>query len=168
MQRKISILLLLFIMTIVGLFAFKKGFTRVENLENNSKNRVLIVYQKNDFKTQVVQKIKTYLNRRRIDNVIVSSNSAKKEDISQYSNILIFTTKKFGKIGSAEKKFKKRIKDKDKVLLIVTAGDKKGFSKKELGVDVISSASEKKDIDTIVENIINHIEKSLKSNENRN
>ena len=132
------------IMIVLMLFAFS-GIAFAE--------QVLIAGSKSDFKNALVAKVVKELNDRKITSAIVPLKQLKELDESKYDLLVLISSCIAFKPAPQVKKFLKKVKNKEKIIVVTTVGNEK-WGPKNLEVDAITTASTIVKVDEIANELV--------------
>lgn len=122
--------------------------------------RVLIATQKSEFKEAVVSRIAEELERDLCYVKVIDLKKLKKAPATDYDAVVIVTTCKAWRLTGGASKFVKAFPDKDKVVLLTTAGGE-DWTPKKVEVDAITSASKEQKADPVAEDIVARVRRIL-------
>lgn len=129
----------------------------IVNSEKNSK-KVLIATQKSNFKNSVMQNVTAYYSGQPIFLSVIDVTQLAKVKGDLWDKIIIFSTIESNKINPAAEKFVKDERDHTKIFVFNTA-DSGMWKNNTIGIDCITSASKKTNVDKYTSDIINAIDK---------
>lgn len=129
----------------------------IVNSEENSK-KVLIATQKSNFKNTVMQNVTAYYSGQPIFLSVIDVTQLGKVKADPWDIIIIFSTIESNKLNPAAEKFIKDERDHNKIYVFNTA-DSGRWKNNTIGIDCITSASKKTNVDKYTSDIINAIDK---------
>jgi hypothetical protein len=124
--------------------------------------RVLIATQRSEFKEAVVSRVVEDLEKDRFYVKVIDLKRLEHEPATDYDAIVVVNTCKAWRLTGGASKFVKAFPDKDRVVLLTTAGGE-DWKPKSVEVDAITSASKEKKADPVAEEIVSRIRKILGS-----
>lgn len=155
----VSVLLILFV-------AFAFWYRATYSMEpvtsfevnTNSQQRVLIATQGSKFKEAVVDRLIEQLKAKPVNIKVIDVSDLSTIQESDWNAIVIVHTWEYSKPPKAVQQFAERIQSKENVVVLTTSGD---GDYKLGGFDAISSASKLSEVNDIVDQLINKIDKIL-------
>ncbi len=127
------------------------------NSDKNSK-KVLIATQKSNFKDSVMQNVTAYYSGQPIFLSVIDVTQLRKVKADPWDIIIIFSTIESNKLNPAAEKFIKDERDHTKIFVFNTA-DSGMWKNSTVGIDCVTSASKKTNVDRYSSDIINAIGK---------
>jgi len=154
----VAIVILLIITFSIYLYIHRQGNIKAFEAGNkNAKQHILIASQGSDFKDLLVDRLIQNLKEKQLYiKVIDVTNLSAINENEWNAMIIIHTTEKFV-LQPDVKKYLDRARDLSKVILITTSGSGK-WKTKDYNVDIITSASRKEELETLVPEIIKRVE----------
>jgi hypothetical protein len=122
--------------------------------------RVLIATQRSEFKEAVVSKIVEDLEKDLFYVKVIDLKRLEHEPATNYDAIVVVNTCKAWRLTGDASKFVKAFPDKDKVVLLTTAGGE-DWKPKSVEVDAITSASKEQKSDPVADEISRMVRKIL-------
>jgi hypothetical protein len=122
--------------------------------------RVLIATQKSEFKEAVVSRIVEDLEKDLFYVKVIDIKKLRQEPATDYDAVVVINTCKAWRLTGGASKFVKEFPDKDKVVLLTTAGGE-DWKPKKVEVDAITSASKEQKADPVAEDIVARVRKIL-------
>lgn len=127
-------------------------------VNTNSQQHVLIATQGSKFKDAIVARLVEQLKARPVDIKVIDVSDLSTVQESDWNAIVIIHTWEYSKPPKAVQEFAARIQSKSNVVVLTTSGD---GDYKLGGYDAISSASKLSEVDAIVDELINKIDRIL-------
>ena len=122
--------------------------------------RVLIATQRSEFKEAVVSRVVEDLEKDRFYVKVIDLERLEHEPAKDYDAIVVVNTCKAWRLTGGASKFVKAFPDKDRVVLLTTAGGE-DWKPKSVEVDAITSASKDQKADPVAEDIVARVRKIL-------
>ena len=122
--------------------------------------RVLIATQQSEFKEAVVSKIVEDLKKDLCYVRVIDLKRLEDQPAADFGAIVVVNTCKAWSLSRGASKFVKRFPDKDRVVLLTTAGGE-DWKPKSVEVDAITSASKAQKADPVAEEIVGKVRKIL-------
>ena len=122
--------------------------------------RVLIATQRSEFKEAVVARIVEDLEKDLCYVKVIDLKKLKIDSASDYDAVVVVNTCKAWRLSGGASKFVKAFPDKDKVVLLTTAGGE-DWKPKSVEVDAITSASKEQKTDPVADEISRRVRKIL-------
>jgi hypothetical protein len=128
--------------------------------ELKADRRVLIATQRSEFKEAVVLRVVEDLEKDPCYVKVIDLKKLKDEPATDYDAIVVVNTCKAWRLTGGASKFVKAFPDKDRVVLLTTAGGE-DWKPKSVEVDAITSASKEQKADPVAEEIVSRVRKIL-------
>lgn len=145
----------------IYLYLHRQGVIETKEIRNENVNfTVLIASQGSKFKNALVDSLKNSMEKMNVNLKITDVTKLKNENPDDWNLIILIHTTEKWQLQPDVKKFLDRNKDLNKVMLITTSGDGK-WKTKDYNVDIITSASEFKEIPLIKEKVLKFIGERL-------
>ncbi len=125
-----------------------------------SDQRVLIATQRSEFKEAVVSRIAEDLEKDLCYVRVIDLKELEIDTATDFDAVVVVNTCKAWRLTGGASKFVKEFPDKEKVVLLTTAGGE-DWTPKAVKVDAITSASEEKKADPVAEDIVGRVRKIL-------
>lgn len=125
-----------------------------------ARQRVLIATQRSEFKEAVVSRIVEDLEKDLCYVKVIDLKQLKMDSATDYDAIVVVNTCKAWRLTGGASKFVKEFSDKDKIVLLTTAGGE-DWKPKSVEVDAITSASKEQKADPVAEEIARKVRKIL-------
>ena len=122
--------------------------------------RVLIATQSSEFKEAVVSRVVEDLEKNLCYVKVIDLKRLEHEPAMDYDAIVVVNTCKAWRLTGGASKFVKAFPDKDKVVLLTTAGGE-DWKPKSVEVDAITSASKEQKADPVADEISRMVRKIL-------
>jgi len=122
--------------------------------------RVLIATQRSEFKEAVVSRIVEDLEKGLFYVKVIDLKKLRQEPATDYDAVVVINTCKAWRLTGGASKFVKEFPDKDKVVLLTTAGGE-DWKPKSVEVDAITSASKAPKAAPVAEEIVGKVRKIL-------
>jgi hypothetical protein len=122
--------------------------------------RVLIATQRSEFKEAVVSRILEDLRKDLCYVKVIDLRGLKDEPTAEYDAVIVVNTCKAWSLSRGASRFVKDFEDKEKVVLLTTAGGG-DWMPKSAGVDAITSASKSQKVDPLAHEIVGRVRKIL-------
>ena len=122
--------------------------------------RVLIATQRTEFKEAVVSRVVEDLEKDRFYVKVIDLKRLEQEPATDYDAIVVVNTCKAWRLTRGASKFVKAFPDKDRVVLLTTAGGE-DWEPKSVEVDAITSASKDQKADPVADEIVAKVRKIL-------
>jgi len=123
-------------------------------------NKVLIATQRSEFKEAVVSRIVEDLREDLCYVKVIDLKALKDEPATLYDAVVVVNTCKAWRMTRGASRFVKDFEDKEKVVLLTTAGGG-DWMPKSAGVDAVSSASKSQKVDPLADEIVGKVRKIL-------
>jgi hypothetical protein len=121
---------------------------------------VLIATQRSEFKEAVVSRIVEELEKDLCYVRVIDLKQLKREPATDYDAVVVMNTCKAWSMSRAASKFVKSFPDKERVVLLTTAGGE-DWKPKGVEVDAITSASKEQKADPVADAIVVRVRKIL-------
>ena len=125
-------------------------------------NKVLIATQSSEFKEAVVTRIVEGLKEDLCYVKVIDLKALKDEPATEYDAVVVVNTCKAWRMTRGASRFVKNFEDKEKVVLLTTAGGG-DWMPKSAGVDAITSASKSQKVDPLADEISDKVRKILRA-----
>ena len=122
--------------------------------------RVLIATQRSEFKEAVVSRIVEDLEKDLCYVKVIDLKRLEHEPATDYDAIVVVNTCKAWRLTGDASKFVKAFPNKDRVVLLTTAGGE-DWKPRSVEVDAITSASKEQKTDPVAEDIVARVRKIL-------
>jgi hypothetical protein len=123
-------------------------------------NKVLIATQRSEFKEAVVSRVVEDLRADLCYVKVIDLKALKDEPATEYDAVVVVNTCKAWSLTRGASRFVKNFEDKEKVVLLTTAGGG-DWMPKSAGVDSITSASKSQKVDPLADEIVGRVRKIL-------
>ena len=152
-----------FVLVVVGLSFCGCAVRAVKTAEwgdVEADQRVLIATQRSEFKAAVVKRIVEDLEEDLCYVKVMDLKGLGDEPATEYDAIVVVNTCKAWRMSRGASRFVKSFANKEKVVLLTTAGGG-DWMPKSAGVDAISSASKSNKVDPLADEIVSKVRKIL-------
>ncbi len=122
--------------------------------------RVLIATQRSEFKEAVVSRVVEGLKKDLCYVKVIDLKRLEDEPATDYDAVVVVNTCKAWRLTGGASEFVKAFPDKDRVVLLTTAGGE-DWKPKSVEVDAITSASKEQKTDPVAEEIVGRVRKIL-------
>jgi len=147
----------------VALVAFGCAVRAIKTTETGdprARNKVLIATQRSEFKEAVVSRIVEDLRKDLHYVKVIDLRALKDEPAREYDAIVVVNTCKAWRMSRGASSFVKSFEEKEKVVLLTTAGGG-DWMPKSVGVDAITSASKSQKVDPLADDIVGRVRRIL-------
>ena len=147
----------------VALVAFGCAVRAIKTTETGdprAHNKVLIATQRSEFKEAVVSRIVEDLRKDLHYVKVIDLKVLKDEPAREYDAIVVVNTCKAWRMSRGASSFVKSFEEKEKVVLLTTAGGG-DWMPKSVGVDAITSASKSQKVDPLADDIVGRVRRIL-------
>ena len=158
-----AIVVLLLIM--FGIYLLSNIQGEAESFEVNSpelEQKVLIASQGSDFKNALVGSLTTYLGKKPIYIKVIDVSALSEVNEDEWSAMILIHTTEMNKVQSDVKAYLDKAHDLDKVIIITTSGPG-DWKTDKYDVDIITSASKKKELPSLISTILTKLDVILKT-----
>lgn len=129
----------------------------------SAKGRVLIATESSDFKDAVLDGVIPELQKDGLYVKVIDVNGLAEEKDSDYQCIVILNTCVAWGLDSVVNRFVETALDKQKIFILVTAGNDEWKVSESMGVDAMTSASESDQTDALAEKVLEEIRSRISS-----
>jgi hypothetical protein len=148
------------VMSLIVCGCAAKAVNTAEWGDLKANQRVLIATQKSEFKETVVSRIAGELEKDLCYVKVIDLKKLKKTPATDYDAVVVVNTCKAWRLTGGALKFVKTFPDKDKVVLLTTAGAE-DWTPRKVEVDAITSASEEGKADPVADDIVARVRNIL-------
>ena len=157
-----AIIVLLLIM--FGIYLLSNIQGEAESFEVNSPElaqKVLIASQGSDFKNALVGSLTTYLEKKPIYIKVIDVSALSEVNEDEWSAMILIHTTEMNKVQSDVKAYLDKAHDLNKVIIITTSGPG-DWKTDKYDVDIITSASKKKELPSLINKILTRLDLILR------